>query len=80
MLWFMFEKFFGFGRKKTETKVDENGGKVSVEIKEWHLRTQDQVTSEIMFRNMSFYLSIFTPLLAMCKLGALLFGRLYIVK
>lgn len=44
------------------------------------MRTQDQVTSEIMFRNMTFYLSVFTPLLAMIKLGALLFGRMFIVK
>lgn len=29
---------------------------------------------------MSFYMSIFTPLLAINKLGLLLFGRLFIVK
>ena len=29
---------------------------------------------------MTFYLSVFTPLLAMVKVGALIFGRLYIVK
>ena len=29
---------------------------------------------------MTYYLSVFTPLLALIKVGALCFGRLYIVK
>ena len=52
MLFFMCEKLFGFGKKKTEIVDDpENPGKkISKEIKEFYLPTEDQKKSEIMFR------------------------------
>jgi len=79
MFWYQMEKFFGFGKKKTIIE-EVDGQKVTREVKEFYLATEDQKTSEVMFKNMSFYLGIFTPLLAMIKLGLLLFGRLFIVK
>ena len=51
MFFFMCEKLFGFGRKKTTLQEDpETGKKVAVEIKEFWLPTEDQKKSEIMFR------------------------------
>jgi len=41
MLWFMFEKFFGFGKKKVEIKVNDDGTKEVIEIKKFMVANND---------------------------------------